>query len=455
MHNFEYLFVEGDFREIAAKLQLPAKLEKTTPFCDIVADHTEEIKLALRLEKKNGRKINSELDKYETLFDVPVDRSPRKKCRNVKGKRILLKDDNGMGKISVMRRIEWDWAKGKFGHFRLVLLVSLRGIKSDDKLEDIIFRQNLQLWDIPLTPKKLRRIFEVYGHDCLLLLDGWGEYVEPSKDVMGIIEGDSLTECSLILSSRSEFVTGKISKYFKTVVKSEGFPQKYAETFANNILCNEGKVQTVLEIGIHDNQLVQKVNSKIPLYRNPALFLFVCIVLDDIKIPVDIDIGEIYFRTARFLYQRYSYESRVFNVVNPEYEKESAAWMTAFGKEAMKMLRQGPDTVSRQRIVESIGSKTYHWAIFTDHIYRFPTRNMPDKIHLIFPSFAIQEFFAAYFYTKYVKRKQEAKDETETHLVFGKALFQPKVMLNMSNIFQVCFNWLNGQLEKDSQIINE
>ena len=245
--------------------------------------------------------------------------------------------------------------------------------------------------------------------------------------------------------SRSDLVTKEIAKAFGTVIKSNGFPKNYAETFATNILFIQSKVKTVLDINIHGHTLEKGVkDGSEPVYRNPALFLFVCIVFDDIQFPVDV--AEVYFRVVRFLYQKYSQEGTFFSPNNDEYENEFSAWMTAFGKETMNMLKQGPNKIIRHKSVKSIGCKVYHWLIFTDHMYRFPTRNMSDDIHLIFPCFAIQEFFAAYYYNKYVK--QEEQGETKTHFVFVEALSRPREVLNMSNMFQICFNWLNREWEK-------
>ena len=72
---------------------------------------------------------------------------------------------------------------------------------------------------------------------------------------------------------------------------------------------------------------------------------------------------------------------------------------------------------------------------------------MPDDVYLTFPCFAIQEFFAAYYYNKYVK--QEELGKTATYSVFGELLSRPRELLNMSNMFQICFNWLNGRVVKD------
>ena len=226
------MFSEEELVEIAANLRLTARRENTTPFCDMILDQMGEIDHLLQFEKENGCEKSSRLKTYESLFEETVVLPSERKGRILKDKSILLKDDSGMGKMSVMRRIEWDWGRGIFNQSLLVFLVSLRLMKPHDKLEDIILRQHLQLREIPLTPEKLRRILEVYGHECLLLLDGLGVQSSLSEDVLTIIKGDSLPECSFILSSRSDLITKEIAKAFGTVIKSKGFLKDYAETFA-------------------------------------------------------------------------------------------------------------------------------------------------------------------------------------------------------------------------------
>ena len=424
---------------MAAKIRLAARHEKRTPFCELISDRIDEIEFLLRLEKLNEHE-NSELENYASLFeDAPS-----------KTKRILLKDDNGMGKLSVMRRIEWDWGKQTFNQFSLVLFVSLRFMKSNDKLQDIIFRQNLQLPEIPLNPKKLRYILENYGRNCLLLLDGWGEHTCDSKDVLDTIKGDTLSDCSVVVSSRSDFISEEIFMCFPTVVTCEGFPKKFAKTFAKNICHTEDKVKTVLEVGIHDYELRKGDIDGESLYRDPVLFLFVCILLDEIRFPIDV--AELYFKAIRLLYQRYALKRKFFD---ENEQNEYVTWLKAVGRVALKMLKHGPFKVNRERLLDTkrLGRQIFHWAILSDHMYRFPTRTMSDDIFLTFPCFKVQEFFAAYYYHKYVK--QEEENRTETHEVIGEVLSQPREcfqrykVLRASDMFQAFFNWQNREVERN------
>ena len=402
-----------------------AKYEKRTPFCDVISDQMDEIKFALRFEKQNGHERYNMIDSYKSLF------------RGIKGKRILLKNDHGMGKISIIRHIEWDWAKEKFKHFRLVLLVHLCFLKSDDKLEDIIIRQNIQLRKMAFKKEKLRGILEVYGHDCLLLLDGLGEHSQECSDIQSIIKGTLLPECSIIASCRSDFVTGEMAECFKTVVKCEGFPKDYAKVFCRNHLSHPDKVRDVLNAGIYNEATIMiEKDAPVPLYRNPALFLFVCILVELNEINrFPVKTGEVYFRTVRFLYRKYCLESKVSD--------DYAKWLNDLGMIAFKMLKEGPLLVNNEDMVKNFGRGINHRAILSENN---PMQTVCDEYYLKFPSFAVQEFFAAFYYKK--KVRQEKKENTAAHNIFGELMYDPKELfrkyrtLRMSNMFQLFVDYV-------------
>ena len=51
------------------------------------------------------------------------------------GNRILIKDDPGMGKTTLGKKLAWDWATGQFTGFSLVLLVVLKLVRPWDLIE--------------------------------------------------------------------------------------------------------------------------------------------------------------------------------------------------------------------------------------------------------------------------------------------------------------------------------
>ena len=273
------------------------------------------------------------------------------------------------------------------------------------------------------------------------------------KMYLTLQKGDSLADCSVVLCSRSDFMTEEISGCFSTVFRCE-------EIFAENILYSKDKVKAVLDVGIHKYELGTGGNYVGErLYKDPVLFLFVCIVFDEI-IEFPIDVGELYFKAVRLLYQRYSLKGEVFDRKGNKHESEYPVWLKAVGRVALKMLKHGPFNVNRKTFLDSkgLGHQIYHWAILSDHMYRFPTSTMPDHTFLTFPCFSVQEFFAAFYYHKFAK--QEEKNNTETHEVIGEVLSEPREcfqrykVLHMSKMFHAFFDWQNREMRRDANYDN-
>ena len=191
------------------------------------------------------KKEPEEIKSYKSLFQEETQSTSQENI----GKR---KDDRGMGKTSLARRTEWDWAKGHFTAFSVVFFVSLRLMKVGDNIEKIIMRQKEFLHKkAAVSYGKLRKLLETYGERCLLVLDGWGEHTRQCCDVIQIIHGEILQTCSVVVTSRSEFADEEeIKGRFNEVARCEGFPRHYAERFAKNILPEQKQVDDVLKIRI-------------------------------------------------------------------------------------------------------------------------------------------------------------------------------------------------------------
>ena len=186
-----------------------------------------------------------------------------------------------MGKTSIARRMEWDWSKGNFTRFELVFFVSLRLMKQENHIENLILRQNESLRKMSVSPGKLRKRLETSGENCLLILDGWGEHTGACSDVVKIIRGGNLSDCTVVVTSTSEFSEEKeIRECFDVVARCEGFPRNYAERFAKNILIEQEQVDKVLNICVHNDCLKLGAEKCEPLFKNPTLFLFVCILVN-------------------------------------------------------------------------------------------------------------------------------------------------------------------------------
>ena len=321
---------------------------------------------------------------------------------------------------------EWsgDWSKGNFTRFELVFFVSLRLMKQNDHIENLILRQNESLRKMSVSPGKLRKMLETFGEKCLLILDGWGEHTGACNDVVKIIRKEHLPDCTVVVTSRSEFADEEeIRERFNVVANCEGFPRNYAERFAKNILMEQELVDKVLNIYVDNDSLKLGAKKCEPLFKNPTLFLYVCILANIKEIELiepteSIKIGEIYFRIIHYLYRQFSFQEKVFK----KDDESFVTWMKTIGKIAFRMIKQEPYKISRKDLLRD--KSIYHWGILTSHVDRYPTFSLSDEIYLTFPSFSIQEFFAAFYYKKFISEQEEKR--SEVYLLAKEYLLQPR-----------------------------
>ena len=70
------------------------------------------------------------------------------------------------------KKIVHDWARGVFQAFAIILFISMKLADPGEALENIIIDQN-NLGDVKITKETLQDIFDQFGSDCLLIIDGW------------------------------------------------------------------------------------------------------------------------------------------------------------------------------------------------------------------------------------------------------------------------------------------
>ena len=136
----------------------------------------------------------SQLKGYHKVFENEM---------NGDGQKILVVADPGYGKTSLSKKIIFDWVNGMYISYTMVLLVSLKQLKPGDLIENVIIQQTPVLEGMTVSPQKLQRILEKFGERCLIIFDGLDEHALGSnEDVMEIITGEKLSQCSLVTTSR-------------------------------------------------------------------------------------------------------------------------------------------------------------------------------------------------------------------------------------------------------------
>ena len=152
-----------------------------------------------------------------------------------------------MGKTSLCKKVAWKWAQGLFKTFSIIFLVFLKLVRPGDIIENVIIEQNPFITGLKISEKKLENIFETFGNRCLLILDGLDEHaLGTNADVLKIIKGKKILNCSIVLTSRPH-ITRDIERYFPVTVRVDGFIRDKAEQFASKILKDRKKICDVLE----------------------------------------------------------------------------------------------------------------------------------------------------------------------------------------------------------------
>ena len=103
-----------------------------------------------------------------------------------------------------------------------------------------------------ITEQKLRIILKTYSNSCLLILDGLDEHALGSnEDILSIIRGEKLLECSILVTSRPHS-TRAVEQYFRKAVRLDGFTESSAKQFASRILSDESEIDCVLRFSPAD-----------------------------------------------------------------------------------------------------------------------------------------------------------------------------------------------------------
>ena len=173
-------------------------------------------------------------------------------------KRVLVKGGRGTGKTLLCKKIAYDWAKGTFTKFKIILVVFVNAIGSFSSIEDAIVKQYC------LDNKQegiLRYILKVYGSECLVVIDGIQE------DLSFLQSPFNLLVTSGPLSHSN------IESQFDKVCETQGFTENEVREL---VIREKGSIEKISDI----KPQVPPTFGSSETY-NPMLVMFLCILSDN------------------------------------------------------------------------------------------------------------------------------------------------------------------------------
>ena len=134
----------------------------------------------------------------------------------------------GMGKSTAMKQLAFTWAEGsakELQKFQFVFHISLKHVKNNVSISEIIVAQHPGLKANKVTPIEIQSILEEDGNGkVLLLIDGHDEYkVGKNLDIDNAITKNSLWNCWLILTSRETEQIKELKDFMDAEVEICGF----------------------------------------------------------------------------------------------------------------------------------------------------------------------------------------------------------------------------------------
>ncbi|XP_072045127.1 NLR family CARD domain-containing protein 4-like [Amphiura filiformis] len=225
--------------------------------------------------------------------------------------RILLRGFAGSGKSTAMAKIAYDWAKNldsgvsnMFSQFKLLFILSLREIESNETLTDAILDQILPQ-DTKLSKQDLEDCIKLHSKETLILLDGLDEYPmerlqkKVTGDIESILANKKLRDACVVVATRPEKVEdlGEHQKQY-IHVKLSGFSEENVEVYIKKFFQDsQTKAKGLIKA------LGQSPSIKV-LAQIPVMLLMLCLLWSDAQKLPDTHTA-LYEQAVLYLWKRY------------------------------------------------------------------------------------------------------------------------------------------------------
>ncbi len=300
----------------------------------------------------------------------------------------------GIGKTSFMKKLSYDWACEEFRQFALIFSVTLRLLNEQESIENAIISQSPPLLDKNVTPALMKSIMENYGHEILLLLDGYDELREDVKKsrqnpVDKIVRREKYGNVNVLITSRPQ-MTGIISQNFSSEASILGFSRDRAKKFVANFFPDQPELQDLII------EFAER-NGERDMWRIPILLLFTCLLVQSGEIDVEknmhVPLDTMYDRLIKCLFNRYCSKQGKHMT-----EEDIQKAILSFGKIALSCLKDDSLLFNKSEITEELGEHAFHYGFIIGEPHRRKISELsPADTRVMFVHRSLQEYLAALF----------------------------------------------------------
>lgn len=194
--------------------------------------------------------------------------------------RVLIEGQAGMGKSTLCHKICYDWASRHpqatySDDYDLMILVSARHVQHS-VLDYVI--QSLLPHMTFITKETLMRLLQhpELQERTLMIVDGYDEMEEGSKELMELLRGSLFGRSSLCMMSRPAYAAD-CSRFFDAIYVTVGFSKLHQREFVGkyvNETMSSHKVLRQLELNLVENSVVSEIS------RTPLYLWFICMMME-------------------------------------------------------------------------------------------------------------------------------------------------------------------------------